>query len=62
MSEFKFDVEAEMNEYFDMYMEDLITKFKRQPDHIKFKVMKQMRAQIDDFLEYYEHYEDDVAE
>ena len=53
---YQIDTESEMNEFFDVHMEDLIAKFKRQPDHIKFKVMKQMRDTIDSFIEYYEDY------
>lgn len=59
--EFVFDTETEMNEFFEIHMADVIQNFKLQGPDTKYKLMKEIRNLAEEFLEYYEHYDEDVA-
>ena len=60
--EFVFDVEEEMNEYFNLHMEDTIIDFKRQAPEWKYKLMKKIKEQAEEFLEYYNHYDEESVD
>ena len=51
---YQIDTESEMNEFFDVHMEDLIAKFKHQAPEYKIEMMKKIMETAESFLEYYD--------